>query len=195
MIVVGNGESRKSVNLTLTNDVIVGCNAIHRDYKVDHLVAVDKRCVNEALSSPNCKKTTIYTRKDWHYHFDDYRVELVPELPYNGNDRADEPFHWTSGPYAILLAATLSNKIKIVGFDLYGINGLVNNVYKGTQNYNRPDYHEVDPRYWIYQISKVFELFPDKYFVIYNTKDWAMPASWKLPNVELRMLDNFVSDL
>ena len=44
----------------------------------------------------------------------------------------DEPFHWGSGPYAVLLATFLSKYIKLIGFDLYGIDGKLNNVYENT---------------------------------------------------------------
>ena len=61
MLAIGNGESRKGIDLNNFNDTKVGCNAIIRDFFVDHLVCVDRRMVNEALT----KNTTIYTRPDW----------------------------------------------------------------------------------------------------------------------------------
>lgn len=188
MIVAGNGESRLSVDLK-SYSPLIGCNAIHRDYRVDHLVAVDRRCVIEALESSNCSNTTIYTRKDWAIYFDDPRVQTVPDLPYLGTTRPDDPFHWGSGPYAVLLAAQLDTTVELVGFDLHGNGALINNVYKGTPNYNDVNYRAVDPSYWIYQISKVFESFPDKYFIVYNKANWSMPTLWKRANVEFKTLD------
>lgn len=194
MIVIGNGESRLAIDLSKVPDEKIGCNAVHRDYVVDHLIAVDRRCVLEAIESPNCKTSTIYTRHDWKFHFDDYRVDIVPDLPYKGHGRADEPFHWGSGPYAILLAATLADTIKIVGFDLWGDGPLVNNVYKGTKNYVKSDYRAVDPSYWIHQIARVFECYPDKYFVVYNVEGWKMPDSWKLANVDFKNVDDLLKN-
>lgn len=191
MIAVGNGESRSGIDLTKKENLI-GCNAFHRDMPVEHLICVDHRCVREALSSQNCKNTKIYTRPDWKDYFNDPRVCLVPPLPYKGKDRPDDPFQWGSGGYAVLLATTLSDQIELIGFDLWSKDLKVNNIYKGTANYSSPDKHRVDPSYWIYQISKVFEHCPDKYFIVYNEDSWPMPDSWKRANVEFKSIDKFV---
>jgi hypothetical protein len=190
MLAIGNGESRKRLSLTKH---AVGCNALHRDFEVDHLICVDRRCLLEALQSSNTKSTKIYTRKEWIGTVKDTRVQLVPELPYQGNNRADDPWHWGSGPFAVLLAAQLDNTVEIIGFDLYGKNNLVNNIYKDTKNYSQSDKKSVDPSYWIYQISKIFQCYPDKYFTVYNDRDWSLPESWNLANVKFETLDNYRS--
>ena len=48
MLVIGNGESRCDINLSEINTTKIGCNAIVRDFFVDHLVCVDRRMVDEA---------------------------------------------------------------------------------------------------------------------------------------------------
>lgn len=188
MLVIGNGESRKQ--LTIINPDI-GCNAAYRDFNIKHLICVDKRMVNEALSSGFSNQ--IYTRTDWIKSYEKYsNVSILPQLPYQGNLRPDNPFHWGSGPYAVLLASTMNdNTIEMVGFDLYSQTDFVNNVYKDTKNYDTSSRSAIDHRYWEYQISKVFSIFKDKYFVIYNLPSWKMPESWKLANTELKTLDKF----
>ena len=47
MLVIGNGESRKDVPINKLKGTKVGCNAIIRDYIVDHLICVDQRMVDE----------------------------------------------------------------------------------------------------------------------------------------------------
>lgn len=189
VLAIGNGESRKNINLDQFSDhITVGCNAICRDYDVDHLICVDRRMVKEALSLNRTKP--IYTRKDWTYQFSkSSSVLTVPELPYKGDKRSDEPFHWGSGPYAVLLSALLGNQISLIGFDLWSETKTVNNIYKDTENYVKENYRPVDPSYWIHQISKVMTCFPDKYFVIYNKEHWAIPESWKLANVLIKSID------
>ena len=50
MLVIGNGESRKNIDINEIHGVKVGCNAIFRDYNnINHIICVDKRMVNEAL--------------------------------------------------------------------------------------------------------------------------------------------------
>ena len=100
--------------------------------------------VREALSTSLDLK--IYTRKEWASHFRDPRVYTLPEIPFRGQERKDQPIHWNSGPYAVLLACmSTAQEIFLFGFDLYGHNGLVNNIYKGSINYKDPTDKAVDP--------------------------------------------------
>ena len=192
-LVIGNGESRKSIDISKINCVKYGCNAVHRDFHVDHLVCVDSRMVDEAINT----KSLIYTRHNWISQYQHYsHVRLVPDLPYKGNARPDDPWHWGSGPYAVLLACNRHDEINLVGFDLYSKDGLVNNVYKDTKNYLTADKPKVDPSYWVYQIGRVFECHPKKTFKIYNEESWQLPREWNLPNVgqeNLQSLANIIN--
>jgi len=191
MFVFGNGESRKHINIENIDAPKIGCNALHRDFQVNHLVCVDRRMVNEAIRSNNNKRCKIYTRRDW---WSSYRlnqnVHQVPDLPYKGDQRPDDPFQWGSGPYAVLLGATLSTDIKMIGFDLHSKTTTVNNIYKDTDNYDQSSKRAVDPRYWIYQIAKVFEHFQENKFTLYVEEDWKLPQSWKRSNVILDNISN-----
>lgn len=192
MWAIGNGESRKQINVALLDGPKVGCNAIHRDYYTDYLVCVDRRMVQEALHAKvNLNNTLIYTRPDWYPNFKTLRVREVPPLPYKGDQRWDEPFQWGSGPYAVLIAAiyTKLKEVNLIGFDLYSKNKTVNNIYKGTPNYDSVDYRAVDPRYWLHQISMVFECFPKVKFNIYQD-DWELPKAWKYSNVTVDTISN-----
>jgi hypothetical protein len=189
VLVIGNGESRKTINLNdVDSEIKVGCNALFRDFTVEHLVCCDRRMVREALEQNFSK--SIHTRDDWLDIFKKYpQVFGVPKIPYLGQLRSDQPFHWGSGSYAVLLGANLGNTVSLLGFDLWGNNNLINNVYKGTDNYLPADKPSVDPNYWIHQISMVFKHFPDKYFIVYNTDSWIMPDRWKMVNVEFKNID------
>jgi len=190
VLVIGNGESRKNINFNQISTIKVGCNAIIRDYQVDHLVCIDRRTLIEATENSQYQGI-IYTRADWLRMTKDPRVVLVPSLPYQGTTRPDDPTHWGSGPYALLIATSLSETISLVGFDLWSRTSTVNNVYKDTKNYDASNKRAVDPRYWIYQISRVFQCYSNKYFIVYNDKEWIMPDSWKLDNVQFKTLDKF----
>jgi hypothetical protein len=201
-VVFGNGESRKSINpssLKSTN-ILIGCNAIHRDAVMDHLVCCDRRMVEEAVENPNTANTTIYAREDWFKYYRKIQkrknIHLVPDVPYRGELKADQAINWGSGPYAVLVAANLDvDNIKLIGFDLYSSNDKVNNLYKGSSNYSKPDSQAVDYSFWIYQISKIFSSFPTKQFSIYNKKDWELPSTWRQANVNFITLDNLKVDL
>jgi hypothetical protein len=70
-IVVGNGESRRPINIqNLTGKtLLVGCNAIHRDAVVNHLICCDDRMVREAVENPNTASTFIYVRESSYQWF------------------------------------------------------------------------------------------------------------------------------
>lgn len=185
IIVLGNGESRQNLDIEQisSGSLVIGCNAIVRDYAVDHLVCVDHRMVKEALLSDNCPDR-VYTRVDWLSRFKDHRVTSVPSLPVTGPHRWNDPFHWGSGPYAVLLAAMLgADVIEMYGFDLFSSTNTVNNIYKGTSNYVSETHRPVDPSYWIKQIGDVFCWFPKIKFMIHNNKDWTIPQEWLEGNV------------
>jgi hypothetical protein len=184
MYVFGNGESRTSINIDKLNGIKIGCNAIYRDYTMDHLVCVDKPILKEAINSQYNLNSKIYTRKN---HFSNYQVtkniRIVPDLPYLGTQRPDDPVHWGSGSYAVLLAAKLAtSEVYLLGFDLYSTDNKVNNIYKDTANYALAYKSAVDPRYWIYQIGMVFKCFPNVNFVVRNN-NFELPKSWNYTNV------------
>ena len=124
MWILGNGESRLNVNIDNLPGDKIGCNAIHRDYSVNHLVCVDRRMMNEVIEAKTNLSTQIYTRQDWYSTYKKYgNINQVPKLPYKGKQRWDDPFQWGSGPYAVLLGAQETDKeIFLLGFDLYSNN-------------------------------------------------------------------------
>jgi hypothetical protein len=149
--------------------------------------------VQEAVRAEYNTCSYVYTRQDWYKQFAHYqRIRELPKLPYTGDQRWDDPFHWGSGPYAVLLAAKLAEDepVKLIGFDLYSNNNLVNNIYKGTPNYAVQHSRSVDPKYWIHQIAKVFESFKHQKFIIYQTAEWSLPTAWIRPNVEVDKISN-----
>lgn len=194
VLVVGNGESRKLIDIPpLRNDfILIGCNAIHRDTTVDHLICCDRRMAEEATNNEKTQDTLIYVRDSWFHYFRKIKknknIRHVPDIPYCGDEKQDKPDNWGSGCYAILLAATLSKEVSIIGFDLYGVNNKVNNVYKDTPNYSKQDTSAVDPSYWIYQISQIFKHFPDTQFTIINNHEWIMPREWQRDNVKFQAI-------
>jgi len=192
MWVIGNGESRTTINIDRLAGPKVGCNALWRDYYTDYLVCVDRRMVDEAISgNANTNGTLIYTRPDWINRYVNKDVRSVPPLPYKGDQRWDEPFQWGSGPYAVLIAAayTKLKEVKLIGFDLHSKTKTVNNVYKGTPNYDDATKRPVDPRYWIHQIGTVFKCFPKIQFIIYQD-EWQLPKDWNYPNVTVDTISN-----
>ena len=178
--IIGNGESRRGFDISPLKDfsTVVGCNALYRDYMLEYVVCCDKHMCQEAANTVS-KNTTIFTRERWFRQFQFWpNVKRLPELPYAGDNRKDDPFHWGTGPYAGVVASTFKPKaIFMLGFDLYDREKKINNMYTGTHGYTyikRP----VDPSYWIYQFHKLMELSPDIRWIVVNEKNWKMPKEW-----------------
>ena len=186
IIIIGNGESRLDTDFNSLKEYKIGCNAVYRDIKVDSLVCVDRRMVAEALEYNYHKP--IFTRIDWIQQFRYCEnVDILPDLPYKGDKKADNPFDWGSGPHACNLAATMNpQEIHLYGFDLWGKENKINNVYKGTHNYDPLEHHAIDPRFWIYQLAKCFELYPNILWVQHQPQDWKIPESWNFDNLIIK---------
>lgn len=190
MVVIGNGESRIDIDLDRISSPKIGCNAVVREHFIDSVVCVDRKMLKECIQY-NLNFSTCYTRPHLQLCNNNLQVATVPDLPYKGTQRWDDAVHWGSGPYAVLIASQLSKQVKMLGFDLFSKNNKVNNCYKDTENYDASEKRAVDPRYWIHQISKVFECFPDVDFEIYQTPDWQLPEKWNMPNVSVDKISNF----
>lgn len=177
--VIGNGESRRNFALNQINDVTIGCNAVHRDHSCTEFVAVDRRMVSEILKNDAVSSRIIYTRPDWAKEYSSNRIRRLPDIPFTGPSKADIPFHWNSGPYAVLLACLYEpTEIHLLGFDLYSKDSLVNNIYKDTANYSVKKSKPVAPDFWIYQLAKLFKHFEKIKFVQHQIVNWTMPHEW-----------------
>jgi hypothetical protein len=194
-VVVGNGESRRGIDLESyrSTHALIGCNGIHRDIKVDHLICCDRRMVAEAIVNPDINDTLIYVRDSWYHYFrkilKNKRIQHLPPIPVVGELKRDQPDHWGSGCYAILLAAHLGfKKITLVGFDLYPTHDRVNNLYKGTPNYAKADAQSVDYSYWVYHTELIFKHYPQCEFNVSNHAAWPMPKEWQKNNVKFLAL-------
>ena len=92
--IIGNGKSRLGFDITPMKkfSTVIGCNAQFRDYNFDYFVCADKHMCQEAVNTVG-KNTNIYTRDRWHKEFAMWpNVKKLPELPYSGDKRPDEPF-------------------------------------------------------------------------------------------------------
>ena len=183
--VIGNGVSRKPINLNHCKKLglTVGCNAIIRDFAPHIISAADPRMVTHAQTLFRVK---IYTMPDWNKQ---HKVLEYPPLPYQGNTRPDDPWHWNSGPHAINIACTQNPSVcYLLGFDLTQ-NQSANNVYMNTEGYNDK---VIDPKYWHYQINKLIECYAQINFVWIVPNAYVCPAEWQShTNFSRDTIENF----
>ena len=186
--IIGNGESRKGIDLNTLNGETYGSNAIHRDFAPDHLVCCDKRMVLEALAADYTGP--IYTRSDWANDFGKPNVFTLPPFTWPEVQKWEHHWHCGSGLHSVWLALNHGHKrLVILGFDLWGINGKHNNIYKDTENYQSSEYRAVDPSHWIPQFERMFTTYCNVRFNYYVPRGWRVPKEWdKVKNLHLYTL-------
>ena len=128
--IIGNGESRRNFDLNHIKGVapIFGCNALHRTFKSDWLVAVDQGMVDEISSSDFPVKFTLFPRsKSEEYEPAEMHSRWALRLPRNN-----------SGMYAMQRAIEKDHNVLIcLGFDFLINDSYLSctNLFAGTKNY------------------------------------------------------------
>lgn len=179
--VVGNGLTRKKLDPKFyEGKETYGCNLAYRDISLKHLICCDRHIVLTAVSELAGKNSQIYTRQRWLNAVHLEGVLPLPELPFKPVTKHDQPMNWGSGLYAALMACKSDNDILVfLGFDLWGnTDNTVNNIYAGEKGYGPKNGTPVDPSGWIYQFTKLFEIYNDKQFVFVNKRNWNVPKQW-----------------
>ena len=185
VFVIGNGESRKGLDFNTLKGKTYGSNALHRDFNCNYLTCCDKRMVKEALD--NDFTGPIYTRPEWANDFVQPNVHVLPPFTWPEVQKWEQHWHCGSGLHSVHLALTHGHEhLVIVGYDLFGIEGKHNNVYKDTPNYESSEYHAVDPSHWIPQFERMFSTYSDVRFDYYVPRGWHVPKEWqKCKNLHL----------
>lgn len=170
--VLGNGKSRLKINLheLKPHGKIYGCNALYRDFTPDVLVSTDRPMATEIEKSGYPEKNEFWTRNP------------TPNLFAK---KIDINYGFSSGPIAVSLAARNEHKpIYLIGFDLVGDNGKINNIYAGTDNYRPITEKEIYWGNWLNQLHSIMkDQFPRTQFIRYVEEGGFSPSEWKsLPN-------------
>jgi hypothetical protein len=173
--VIGNGESRlvldtQDIERLRRSGPVYACNAAYRDFTPDVLVAMDGPIIKEILDNYSGRLLRrVLAQKE---------VVLTP-----GNMRFRDR-GWAAGSTAALHLCLLEdvNTVFMLGFDLSGAGGKVNNVYKGTPCYVKTDAPETTYTNWASQFETIFREFQDVTF--YRVGGGIIPGGWKKRNVK-----------
>lgn len=175
--VLGNGTSRKTINLTSlrSNGEIYGCNALYRDFDPDYLIAVDSKMVRELNNENYQHKVPVWTNPNKAY------------LKFTGFNFFAKSKGWSSGPTALHFASTNNcTDIYILGFDYVGLAGnKINNVYASTNNYKKSNDQATYHFNWLTQTATTVKSFPKiNYIRVVNDDAFVPPELTKLPNLQ-----------
>lgn len=182
--VLGNGKSRLQIDLHVLRHYgkIYGCNALFREFIPDILIATDRPMATEIEESGYSEKNEFWTR--------------IPS-PEHSARKIDINYGFSSGPIAISLAARYGhNPIYLLGFDLTGVNGKINNIYAGTPNYRPLTDKETFWGNWVLQIHTIMkDQFPYQKYIRVNDSSYT-PIEWKSqPNYSEISYPDFVSSI
>ena len=132
--IIGNGESRKTINIDQIKGIKVGCNGIYLHNKVDLICAMDKFWRDKIV-----KETNIPLISRLHNNSFQTTLELYKDKWYN----TDCPYRgYCSGITALdYICHNYKDNIYLIGFDFDYKGETVNHIYKDTPNHpksNRP---------------------------------------------------------
>lgn len=168
--VLGNGTSRKSINLQKLKQhgTVYGCNALYREFAPDHLVCVDTKMIIEVSDVGYNNTYSVWSNPN---KLTKNTSNINIMNPNKG---------WSSGPTAMLLASQHNhNEVYLLGFDYVGVGSekeKVNNVYAGTKNYKRAEDRATYYGNWTRQTMMCSNLFPrTKYTRIIPEEDFFIP--------------------
>ena len=132
---------------------IYACNAIHREFKPDVLIATDKKMCQEIEATGYPMTHEFWTRRP---------------APEKGGRRLEKPYYgMSSGPAAASSAALRGfNNIYLIGFDFHeGGYAVGDSVEKNTA----PDSEKLGQKY---MLSKLINSYTDMYFYLHTKAEF-----------------------
>jgi len=125
IFVIGNGTSRKNVNLSILkkHGKVIGCNALYRNFTPDLLFTFDSDILHEIISSQYCIDNEVYVLNEISYlpefAYYDVKNELSNVIENDKNNSVEFISHGFGGK-SFISWIPIKNKIKIVPFDNNG---------------------------------------------------------------------------
>ena len=167
--VLGNGTSRKSIDLTQLKKFgpIYGCNALYREFEPDYLVAVDTKMILEINQAGYQHKHRVWTNPNRAFN------------GMNGFNFFNPSKGWSSGPTALWLASSSDYQdIYILGFDYQGLNNKINNIYSDSRNYKKSSDKATYYGNWLNQTLTTCKKFNEKRYIRVVQEDAFIPKEF-----------------
>ena len=152
IFVLGNGLSRKNIDISKLDGTVIGCNACHRDFTPDVICATDAGIISDIIES-GYDGQCYFTHNSWN---------LLPEEAYdslaNGTEHTtyrrfdSEYFVYISGlaanciqtkSYIIWVPKGMENKIKNIGEEVLGWSTGTSALHIACRDFTCNDYEKV----------------------------------------------------
>jgi len=181
--VIGNGVSRKPIQLNKLNGMTYGCNALYRDFQPDVLVATDDPISRAIQESGYPRYKRFHTRKVF--------------AGSGARPLRQQYAGWSSGPNALQLAVLDKHKdIVIIGFDFGSTHKSFNNVYANTDFYRKSHETATYGGNWVHQVDTIIRHAPNVNFTFVVSKDTRSPPQFQQHrNVEIMDIREFLKTI
>jgi len=152
VFVLGNGPSRKNIDISKLDGTVIGCNACYRDFTPDVICATDAGIMSDIIES-GYDGQCYFTHNSWN---------LLPEAAIhslkNGTEHEtyrrfdSEYFVYISGlaancietkSYIIWVPKGMENKIKNIGEEVYGWSTGTSALHIACRDFTCNDYEKV----------------------------------------------------
>jgi len=152
VFVLGNGPSRKNIDVSKLDGTVIGCNACYRDFTPDVICAIDAGIMSDIIESGYDGKC-YFTHNSWN---------LLPASAYDGLANGTEHvtyrrfdceyFVYISGldsgvtktqSYIIWVPKGMENKIKNIGEDVLGWSTGTSALHIACRDFTCNDYEKV----------------------------------------------------
>ena len=152
VFVLGNGPSRKNIDISKLDGTVIGCNACYRDFTPDVICAIDAGIMSDIIES-GYDGQCYFTHNSWN---------LLPEEAYdplaNGTEHTtyrrfdSEYFVYISGlaancietkSYIIWVPKGMENKIKNIGEEVLGWSTGTSALHIACRDFTCNDYEKV----------------------------------------------------
>jgi hypothetical protein len=152
VFVLGNGPSRKNIDISKLDGTVIGCNACHRDFTPDVICATDAGIISDIIES-GYDGQCYFTHNSWN---------LLPEEAYdslaNGTEHTtyrrfdSEYFVYISGlaanciqtkSYIIWIPKGMENKIKNIGEEVLEWSTGTSALHIACRDFTCNDYEKV----------------------------------------------------
>ena len=183
-IAIGNGESRKNFDLSFisrhTGGLLAvdklqsyGCNALYRDFHPDFLILTGDDVTKEVAESRYVDDRIVYATGDNVLKYPG-KLYLIPQNLY-----------YDAGSLAAYMACFDGHKkVFLLGYDSYGDESAVNNVYKDTPGYPTSDTTQ-NGAWFTKSLASVVRIYDDVEIIR------VMPTNTYYLAPELQQLTNF----
>ena len=152
VFIIGNGPSRKNIDISKLDGTVIGCNACYRDFTPDVICATDAGIMSDIIES-GYDGQCYFTHNSWN---------LLPEEAYdslaNGTEHTtyrrfdSEYFVYISGlaanciqtkSYIIWVPKGMENKIKNIGEEVLGWSTGTSALHIACRDFTCNDYEKV----------------------------------------------------